>query len=109
MGKKTATVLLTEFESLEHLYQDLARVKDLPLRGAARIFDKLSQHKDDAMLARRLTLIADDMPLEGVSVARSAPDLAGLLEVLDEAGLGGRLLRRAKALHAAYGRGISGS
>jgi len=102
VGKKTATVLLTEFESLEHLYQDLPRVKELPLRGAARIFDKLSQHKEDAMLARRLTVIADDMPLEGVNVARSAPNLELLLEVLDEAGLGGRLRRRSEALHAAY-------
>lgn len=104
VGKKTATVLLTEFESLDQLYEDLPRVKELPLRGAARIFDKLSQHKDEAMLARRLTIIADDMPLESVSVERGAPDIQRLLEVLDEAGLGGRIRRRAEALHASFNK-----
>ena len=104
VGKKTAAVLLTEFESLEQLYRELARVKDLPMRGAARIGEKLEQHRDAAMLARQLTVIADDMPLRHVVTGREQPKLALLLELLTEAGLGGRLRRKAEALDAAFVR-----
>ncbi|MCW8846465.1 MAG: hypothetical protein OQK99_11560 [Gammaproteobacteria bacterium] len=102
VGKKTAAVLLTEFQSLEQLYQGLARVKDLPLRGAAGIAAKLELNRDAAMLARQLTVIAEDMPLEQVAVSRARPNLTLLLELLKEAGLGGRLRRKAEALDAAF-------
>ena len=102
IGKKTAAVLLTEFQSLEHLYLGLARVKDLPLRGAARIAEKLELNRDAAMLARQLTVIAEDVPLEQVAVNRERPNLTLLLELLKEAGIGGRLRRKAEALDAAF-------
>jgi hypothetical protein len=54
------------------------------------------------MLARQLTVIAEDMPLEQVAVSRARPNLTLLLELLKEAGLGGRLRRKAEALDAAF-------
>lgn len=100
VGKKTAEVLLREFESLDHLYRELERVPGLALRGAASVARKLAENKEAAMLARRLTVIAGDMPLEHVSVDRTGPLEDKLGSLLDEAGLGGRLRRRALALGA---------
>jgi 5'-3' exonuclease len=98
VGKKTATALLTEFENLEQLYDDLERVRGLPIRGAARIVEKLAAHRDLAMLARRLTVIADDMPLADVWVERGVQDTVLLDRLLAETGIGGRLRRKLKAL-----------
>jgi DNA polymerase-1 len=101
VGKKTASVLLAEFENLEQLYGQLARVKDLPLRGAARITEKLASNRDAAMLARQLTTIVDDIPLKQVSIGRSPPDPASLESLLAEAGIGGRLRRKLRAMDIA--------
>ena len=45
-GKKTAAVLLGEFDSLEHLYDNLDKVGALPLRGAEGIIRKLVEHRN---------------------------------------------------------------
>lgn len=103
VGKKTAEVLLREFESLDHLYRDLERVPGLSLRGAASVARKLAENREAAMLARRLTVIAGDMPLEQVRVQRCPPREAELDALLEEAGLGAGLRRRALALGAASG------
>jgi len=102
VGKKTAAVLLDQFEGLDELYQQLDRVKELPLRGAARVAERLARHREEAMLARRLTVIADDMALEEVALDRVRPDLEQAERVLQKAGLGGRLLRQSAALLADF-------
>ncbi len=63
VGPKTATALLQVFESLEDLYARLDVVRDLPLRGAAKLPEKLALHREAAFLARQLTRIRCDMPL----------------------------------------------
>ncbi|MEJ0099700.1 MAG: 5'-3' exonuclease H3TH domain-containing protein [Pseudomonadota bacterium] len=80
IGPKTATALLQVYESLEDLYARLDTVRDLPLRGASRLPEKLAMHRDKAFLARELTRIRCDMPLAvtRADLRRKPPDLAGI-------------------------------
>ncbi len=64
VGRKTAGELFAVFASLDDLYANLHRVPGLKLRGAAGVAAKLLAHKDAAYLARRLTGIVCDVPLQ---------------------------------------------
>ena len=101
VGPKTAAALLTEFESLDHLYADLGRVATLPIRGASRLAARLVEHRAAAYLARELTRIACDMPLEvsAAALRRRAPDLATLGGFYDAAGFGPMLRLQAERIH----------
>jgi len=94
VGAKTASTLFTHFESVHHLYENLDQVLKLKLRNAGFVAGQLRDHKEDALLARQLTEIACNMPLDVSldTLQRRAPDLKRLDEVYDAAGFG-RLLR----------------
>ncbi len=100
VGPKTAAALLSAFASLEELYEGLDRVGALPIRGAAKLAARLSLHREAAYLARRLTLIACDMPLECSleTLRRRKPDLAALGEFYDRHRFGAALRRQAERL-----------
>jgi DNA polymerase I len=100
VGPKTAAALMKEFASLEELYDNLDRVAAIPVRGAAKLAAKLAGHRDAAFLARRLTEIACDMPLEiaHAELARRAPDVAALNEFFDRHNFGPILRRQAERL-----------
>lgn len=104
VGPKTASRLLEHFNSLEHLYAELERVAELPLRGAARLGDRLAQHREQAELSRELARIRCDvpMPVDKVSVVRNAPELDRLHELYDAAGFGEGLRRQAQRIAARY-------
>jgi len=104
VGKKTATVLLQHFGSLEEIYDNLDRVHEVNVRGAKTLGTKLETHRDDAMLARRLTGIACDAPIEGAEVALqpSAPKLGEINALFDEAGIGTALRRQAERVSDIY-------
>ena len=76
-GKKTAEGLLRHFGSLDDIYDNLDRVHEVNVRGAKTLGAKLETHRDDAMLARQLTGIACDAPIEDAEAALqpSAPRL----------------------------------
>ncbi len=96
IGPKTASRLFAEFSSLDELYANLDRVADLGLRGAARIGRALRTHREAAYLARRLTAIRCDLPLEATleDLRPRAPDVAGLSRFLDAQGFGDGLRRQ---------------
>lgn len=98
VGPKTASALLQEFGSLEELFDDLDAVGGLPIRGAAGVAKRLSEHREAAFLARRLTRIATDMPLavSETTLDRRPPELEGLARLYDRLGFGPRLLREAR-------------
>jgi len=98
VGPKTASALLREFGSLEELFDDLDAVGGLPIRGAAGVAKRLSEHREAAFLARRLTRIATDMPLavSETTLDRRPPELEGLARLYDRLGFGPRLLREAR-------------
>ncbi len=100
VGPKTAAALLAAFGSLEAIYAGLDRVATLPVRGAAKLAAKLAEHREAAYFARRLTIIACDMPLEFEleTLRRRKPDLAGLGEFYDRNRFGAALRRQAERL-----------
>jgi len=100
VGAKTAAALMAAFESLEDIYENLDRVATLPVRGAAGVVRRLTDHRETALRARRLTRIATDMPLtfNPRELQTGPPDLGGLFALYDRLGFGGRLRQQAERL-----------
>jgi DNA polymerase I len=100
IGPKTAAGLMQEFASLDELYEGLDRVTALKLRGAAGLRARLVEHREAAYLARRLTAIVCDMPLEvdANELRRRRPDLDGLEGFFDRQAFGPLLRRQAERL-----------
>ncbi len=100
VGPKTATALMQNYDSLEDLYARLDTVRDLPLRGAAKLPEKLATHREAAFLARQLTRIRCDMPLAvtRADLKRRAPDLAAIEGFCSTNGFGPMLQRQAARL-----------
>ena len=98
VGKKTAAALLQHFGSLEKIYDSLDQVHEVTVRGAKTLGAKLEQHKDAAILARQLTGIACDAPLEQPSTGLrpAAPDLGAINALYDQASIGTALRRQAE-------------
>jgi len=94
VGRKTASTLFYHFESLNHLYDDLDGVLKIKLRNAGFVCGQLRDHRESAFLARQLTEIACDMPIdvELTQLRRRPPDLGELNKLYDTVGFG-RLLR----------------
>jgi len=104
VGKKTATVLLQHFGSLDAIYDNLDRVHEVNVRGAKTLGTKLETHRDDAMLARRLTGIACDAPFDDAETLMqpAAPRLGEINALFDEAGIGTALRRQAERVSDIY-------
>jgi len=94
IGKKTASMLLDHYESLDQLYANLDAVLKLKIRNAGFVVSQLRDHRETAFLARQLTAIACDapMPTELAQLRRRAPDVSALNTLYDKMGFG-RLLR----------------
>ena len=104
VGKKTASVLLEHFGSLEEIYANLDRVHEVNVRGAKTLGTKLETHRGDALLARKLTGIACDAPIENAESAMqpAAPRLGEINALFDEAGIGTALRRQAERVSDIY-------
>ena len=100
IGKKTAAAIFDAYDSLDAVYADLDGLAELPVRGAKKLAEKLSAHRDAAYLARRLTAIACDAPVpeDPAHYARRAPDIEALTALFAQLGFGEALRRRAAAL-----------
>jgi 5'-3' exonuclease len=64
IGAKSAGRLLRLYPDLDKLYENIGRVPQLALRGAARIASSLRQHEPQAFKARELVRLVTDVPLE---------------------------------------------
>jgi len=104
VGKKTAEVLLQHFDSLDDIYSNLDRVHEVNVRGAKTLGAKLEKHREDAMLARKLTGIACDAPFDDAEsgLQPSAPKLGEINALFDEAGIGMALRRQAERVSDIY-------
>jgi DNA polymerase I len=100
VGPKTATVLMRHFPSLDDLYARIDVVRDLPLRGAAKLVERLLQHREAAYLARQLTRIRCDMllPVSREQLRRRPPDHAAIESFCTANGFGALLGRQAVRL-----------
>jgi len=100
VGPKTAAALMKEFASLEEIYDNLDKIAAIQVRGAGKLAAKLVEHREAAFLARRLTEIACNMPLEigRAELARRAVDIAALTEFFDRHNFGPMLRKQADRL-----------
>lgn len=100
VGPKTATALMSRYASLDELYNDLDAVAYLPLRGASRLPERLRLHREAAFLARSLTRIHCDAPMQATrgDLKRRDPDLIALGEFCQRHGFGAMLPRQAERI-----------
>lgn len=100
VGKKTAAALLQHFGSLDKIYDGLHVVHEVKVRGAKTLAAKLDLHRGAAMLARRLTGIACDVPIETpkTGLRPTAPDLGAINALFDQANIGTALRRQAERI-----------
>ena len=100
IGKKTATVLLERFGSLDGIYENLDNVHEVNVRGAKTLGEKLTMYRDDAILSRKLTGIACDAPIDDAenSMQRLRPKLGDINALYDEADIGTALRRQAERI-----------
>lgn len=96
VGPKTASALLSHFEDLDALWRRLAEVPHLSIRGARSLHGKLNEHRDAAILARRLTALHTEVPsaLERPDLSRGIVDEARLNRLFDALSFGGMLRQR---------------
>jgi DNA polymerase-1 len=102
VGPKTAAALLTHFGDFDSLYARLDDVAAVNVRGAAKLGARLHEHRDSALVSRRLTQIACDVPVtaDSTTLRRVSPDLERLHELFDEADFGLTLRRQADRIAA---------
>ncbi len=103
IGRKTAAELFATFGSLDELYANLHRVSALKLRGAAAVAARLLAHKENAYLARRLTGIVCDLPLEVTleELRPRPPDTQRLEAFFDRHGFGNILRQQTRRIAGA--------
>ncbi|MFI4868761.1 MAG: 5'-3' exonuclease H3TH domain-containing protein [Steroidobacterales bacterium] len=105
VGPKTAAALMSLFATLEELFEGLDAIVALPLRGAAALPERLRLHREAAYLARSLTRIVCDAPIDAASprlaaadLQRRAPDLERVAAFCNAHGFGSLLRRQAERL-----------
>ena len=95
IGAKTAAVLLAHFETLDALLERIEEIPFLRFRGAASAAAKLREHREQALLCRRLTTIACDAPLgHDHDFTRGTANAAALLELCERMRFGPLTRRR---------------
>ncbi len=89
IGTKTAAALLERFDSLPALLEQVAKVSEMKLRGAARVQKLLQEHREAALQARQLTGIVTDIDMQvGIrDVARRQASGDDVTAVCNELGL----------------------
>jgi 5'-3' exonuclease len=96
VGPKSATALLEHFGDLDSIFERLAEVEHLSIRGAKSLMNKLNEHRSAADLAKLLTVIHTRVPcaLEEPDIRRTDTDEAALNELFDELAFGNMLRQR---------------
>ncbi|HHL31030.1 MAG TPA: exodeoxyribonuclease IX, partial [Oceanospirillales bacterium] len=70
IGPKTASKLLQHFKTLEQLLNRKNEINYLSFRGAKSCKKKISDHLDELHLARKLTGIVTDVPINDLNITR---------------------------------------
>lgn len=111
VGPKTARELLSWMPSVEHIIENSDQIGDLPIRGAAKLSDKIVDNQQQLLLSRQLATIVtdiDEMPscdkIQWQGVLQDAFELFA-----DEMGFGDIFNARAAQLRQRPFRGVSAS
>jgi len=107
VGPKTAAALLDHFGDLDSIYARLDEVAAVNVRGAAKLGAKLHANREHALISRKLTRIACDVPVADVpldaereALKRTSPDVDALHALFDRADFGTTLRRQADRIAA---------
>lgn len=103
VGPKTAAALLGAFDSIPELLAQVEAVASLPIRGAAKLGDKLRASTQQLLLMRQLTHIHQQAPLGRRLRWTWQPQLAAAQDFADALGFGKPFF---KALQAFESRGV---
>lgn len=100
IGPKTAATLLGHFGTLDALLEKLDEIPYLRLRSAAMHAAKLREHREMALLSRKLATIRCDIPLpeDAELGSRRAKDEDGLMALIEQLRLGPLTRRRLLSL-----------
>ncbi len=100
VGPKTAVRLLRLYPDLEAVYDNLAQIPQLAIRGAGRIAENLKTHRQQVFLSRRLATVSLDAPLTvGSETLRlDAPDEGALEQLVTWMTRGAGFIERIKAV-----------
>lgn len=74
VGAKTASKLLNHFTSLDDIFHNIEDVKDLNIRGAKSVHKKLVAGRENALKARKLVRLLDDVDVVGMYPEYSTSD-----------------------------------
>lgn len=89
VGPATAARLLNKFDTLDALLENRHNIHTMKTRGASRLQAMVIEHEETIRLARRLTGIFTDMPLDpSLSAQRQPPDIENLMLFLDQINVG---------------------
>jgi DNA polymerase-1 len=82
IGPKTATQLISQYGSLEGVYDNIGKI------GSASLREKLEKNREGAFFSRKLVTIEVSLPIEIAmeDLRRREPDEGKLLALLDELG-----------------------
>ena len=96
IGAKTAATLLGHFGSMDAIYERLGEVPYLRLRGSAQHAQRLQEHREVALLSRRLATIDVNAPLpvDFGTAERRPPNPAGLEALCEDLRFGPMTRRR---------------
>lgn len=90
VGAKTAVALLEKFPHLEDIYNKLARVDQMEMRGAAAIRARLEEGRAMAFLSKQLATIACQAPVKTTlrDLKHTGADRDKILPLFDRLGFG---------------------
>jgi len=92
VGMATAAKLLSKWNTLDELFNNVAKVADMKFRGAARVAALLAEHETDVRLARKLTGLfhVDNLPAHMNEFEKSKPDEIKFTSFLEQLGFSER-------------------
>ncbi|MFK8013318.1 MAG: 5'-3' exonuclease H3TH domain-containing protein [Marinicellaceae bacterium] len=93
IGAKTAIILLNHFNTLDEILKRHTEITYLSFRGAKSCAKKIAAHKKDAILAKKLTQIVTDIPLDSYEISRGPINHDRIQKLFDYLNFG-PLLRR---------------
>jgi len=91
IGPKTAVALLGEFETVEELLADPARIESIGIRGASGVRRKIERDGESAVLSRRLVELVEDVDVGRVTAEDlrwTGPDRERVDALCDRLGFG---------------------
>ena len=103
IGMTIAARLLSKFETLSNLRQNINQVKTMKFRGAERIMNLLKEHESILDISSQLTPIDCQVEaMRNVNVVRKKPDLGALRTISEQQNMGDRRQQKWLSLVAQY-------